>query len=111
MVRTYKRELDATNKQSLFDMIKGPAMVIVGAGAAAALLSGSDFVDATTAMNGGLGVTLGIYAGSMIPQRWAPLVGAVAVPAVIGGELDAVVVGSAVAGAGIYYYTLQAKKQ
>ena len=94
--------LDASGKNGIVEMLKKPVLTILGAGVVAALLSGSDFIDATTAMNGGLGAAIGAYAGGFSGKSWGPWVGAVALPALIGGEVDAVTVGAGVAAGAIY---------
>lgn len=95
-------DLDGTGKNGIVALLKKPVLTIIGAGAAAALLSGSSFIDATTAMNGGLGAAIGAYAGGYTKKSWGPWAGAIGLPALVGGELDAVTVAAGIVAGAIY---------
>jgi hypothetical protein len=96
------KDTDSTGKNGIIALLKKPILTVLGASAAAALLSGESFVDAATAMNGGLGAALGAYAGGYTSYTWAPWVGAVAIPALVGGQIDATTIGSGIAAGAIY---------
>lgn len=103
------------NYQAVQDMVnnnpvpvkQGPSVVnmvmplvgsLVAGAAAASYMTGADFMSAATAFNGALGATAGLavspYLMGMVPSslRMAfPVAMAIAVPAAVGGELDATV--------------------
>ena len=71
---------------------------------AAALLAGTGFVDAATALDGGLGATVGIIAAAnlMPKSKIAQWIVPVAVPALIGMKVDGVVVGTGLVATMVY---------
>jgi hypothetical protein len=95
---------NGTAKPSAWSVIKRPLMAWAAASAAAALLAGTGFVDAATAFDGGAGATVGIIAAAnLMPKstvaQWAL---PIAVPALVGMQLDGVVVGTGLVATMVY---------
>lgn len=96
-----------TAKPSVYLVLKKPLLTWAAASATAALLAGSGFIDAATAFDGGLGATVGIIAAqSLMPSstiaKWAV---PIAVPALVGMQLDGVVVGTGLVATMVYTQT------
>lgn len=93
-----------TAKPGIWTTVKRPVLAWAAASAAAALLAGTGFVDAATALDGGLGATVGIIAASnLMPTstvaQWAL---PIAVPALVGMTIDGPVVGAGIAATLVY---------
>lgn len=88
----------------LWSMVERPLLTAIGCGATAALLAGTGFVEAATALDGGLGATIGI----ILADKMAPLspaahwIAPIAVPSLIGGRIDSVSVGTGLVATMIY---------
>lgn len=80
----------------LWSMVERPLLTAIACGATAALLAGTGFMEAATALDGGLGATIGI----ILADKIAPLspvthwIVPIAVPSLIGGRIDSVSVGT-----------------
>lgn len=74
---------------------KGLALGLLGGSVVGMLMTGAPLVDVATSLDGALGATLGVVAGAYAApsSAYGALIGAIAVPAVIGGQLDATVAG------------------
>lgn len=93
-----------TSKPGIWNVVKRPVLAWAAASATAALLAGTGFVDAATALDGGLGATAGIIAASsLMPHstvaQWAL---PIAVPALVGMTLDGPVVGAGLVATIVY---------
>lgn len=91
--------------KTLWQVVERPVLTALAAGAAAALLAGTGFVDAATALDGGLGATIGvILSDKMAPTstiaQWAV---PIAVPSLIGGTIDSVTVGTGLVATMVYH--------
>ncbi len=82
-------------------------LALAGGTAAGVLMTGESAMDVATALNGALGAVVGLAIGNAAEKSmsssyasYLPLVGAVAVPALAGGQLDMVVGTIGVAGYG-----------
>lgn len=70
-----------------------------GSTVAGSFLTGAKFVDVALSMNGALGAVAGLTVGTLMggsygdAAQYLPLVGAIAVPAIVGMKLDMVTVG------------------
>jgi hypothetical protein len=81
--------------------MKGLVLGLAGASVVGMLMTGAPLMDVATSLDGALGATLGFAAGSYASDsQYVPLIAAIAVPALIGGQLDAAVAGM---GAAAYY--------
>lgn len=92
--------------QSMGDLGMGifakPVLVLAAASATMTILSGADFVSVATAMNGGLGVAVGFYVGNYANESVGGFIGAAAVPALIGGQVDMVLLGGVLAAGAVF---------
>lgn len=93
-----------TTKSHVWEVVKRPLFAWAAASATAALLAGSGFVDAATALDGGLGATVGIIAAAnLMPHstvaQWAL---PIAVPAMVGMTIDGPVVGAGLVATLVY---------
>lgn len=93
-----------TSKSDVWTVVKRPVLAWAAASATAALLAGSGFVDAATALDGGLGAAVGIIAASnLMPTstiaQWAL---PIAVPALVGMTIDGPVVGAGLVATMVY---------
>lgn len=92
------------SKAGLWSMVERPVLTAIACGATAALLAGTGFMEATTALDGGLGATIGIIlADKMAPTSTiAQWVAPIAVPSLIGGQIDSVSVGTGLVATIVY---------
>lgn len=95
-------------KPSVYSVLKKPLLTWAAASATAALLAGTGFVDAATAFDGGLGATVGIIAAeNLMPSStvaaWAV---PIAIPALVGMQLDGVVVGTGLVATMVYRHQM-----
>ena len=88
----------------MWKTIQKPVLTWLACSATAALLAGTNFVDAATAFNGGLGATVGIIAAKQLMPKHevAGWILPIAVPGLVGGRLDGVVVGTGVVATVVY---------
>lgn len=89
---------------------------LVGALAAGAIvgsfLTGEPATEALVAGNGAAGAVVGLALGSMATDsEFGPLVGAIAVPSLIGGSVDAVSAGIGIAAYGSYQMLATSKNE
>lgn len=100
--------------QSVTDMLLPLAAGLVVSSFLGSYASGASIADVATAMNGGLGATVGVGAGIYLApqapeqlQKILPLLLGLAVPAIVGGEIDVTTVALGAGAAGGAYFATQ----
>lgn len=95
-------------RTTVWKVVKRPILAWAAASATAALLAGTGFVDAATALDGGLGAAVGIItAQNLMPKSTiAQWVLPIAIPAMVGMTVDGPVVGAGLVATMVYTQTL-----